>query len=375
VTWLEHPRDDAERLVRSALDQAAGQAGDEMARRRVWSAIETLPLTESPLRPRRPWLLPALTGALVACGAAAAVWLIPVTRPEPPSAAPPVATGVVPTPAPFVSAPKPADPAPADTTAEPPVRRTTTAKARVALGRGTGVELDANSVLGWDRDRRPLVERGRALFQVAPQPPGTRFSVGAGPYLISVIGTRFSVRVTDERVSVDVEEGVVEVWRSMRSVRLSAGDSWAGPLSVVAAAGRKPSASVRQAVAADSELREAQEALAAGRLREAVDVLGKLARGSGPTAENAAYEMGRILRDRLHRPREAVSAWNRYRSRFPRGLLRAEADLSVIETLASMDERVAALAEAEAFLARHPASERRAEVERLAGRLRGAVGQ
>jgi outer membrane protein assembly factor BamD (BamD/ComL family) len=81
------------------------------------------------------------------------------------------------------------------------------------------------------------------------------------------------------------------------------------------------------------------------------------------------------LRDRLHRPREAVSAWNRYRSRFPRGLLRAEADLSVIETLASMDERVAALAEAEAFLARHPASERRAEVERLAGRLRGAVGQ
>jgi outer membrane protein assembly factor BamD (BamD/ComL family) len=70
-----------------------------------------------------------------------------------------------------------------------------------------------------------------------------------------------------------------------------------------------------------------------------------------------------------------VSVWNRYRSRFPHGLLRAEADLSLIETLASMGDRDTALAEAEDFLTRHPSSERRADVERIVGRLRGAAGR
>jgi outer membrane protein assembly factor BamD (BamD/ComL family) len=203
--------------------------------------------------------------------------------------------------------------------------------------------------------------------------------VAAGPYLISVIGTKFSVRVTDDRVGVDVEEGIVEVWRGMRAVRLVAGDSWAGPLNdTPPAVTPKPSAasatSSRPAVFT-SELREAQEALAAGQPKQAVAILKKLTQGTGASAENAAYELGRVLRDNLQRPREAVSVWNRYRSRFPHGLLRAEADLSLIETLASMGDRDTALAEAEDFLTRHPSSERRADVERIVGRLRGAAGR
>ena len=35
-------------------------------------------------------------------------------------------------------------------------------------------------------------------------------------------------------------------------------------------------------------------------------------------------------------PRKAVAAWDRYRTRYPNGLLRAEADLSVIDTLATL---------------------------------------
>jgi hypothetical protein len=54
-------------------------------------------------------------------------------------------------------------------------------------------------------------------------------------------------------------------------------------------------------------------------------------------------------------------------------LLRAEADISILETLLSIGDRPAALVEAEAFLQRHPQSERRAEVERIAGRLRQAL--
>jgi hypothetical protein len=84
--------------------------------------------------------------------------------------------------------------------------------------------------------------------------------------------------------------------------------------------------------------------------------------------------MGRVLRDRLHRPKAAVAAWNQYRGRFPHGLLRAETDLSILETLSSLGENKSALAEADAFLERYPRSERRQEVSKLAARLRATTG-
>ncbi len=356
MKWLAEPRDEAERFLRSALEMAANQVGDEMARRRVWSEIESLPLSQKVRGPRRGWLVPALSGALVTCGALAAFVLLPALRPASHVAAPAL---------PVATTPPTTRPEPAPTTP------------RVDLGQGAEVELEPNAVLGWDADHRPSVDRGLARFQVAHQPAGKHFAVAAGPYLISVIGTKFSVRVTEGRVGVDVEEGVVEVWRGMRAVRLVAGDSWAGPLNEAvppAAAAPKPSPARPNPVVA-SELREAQQALAAGQPAQAVAILRRLSHGNGATAENAAYELGRVLRDNLHRPREAVLAWSRYRTRFPRGLLRAEADLSLVETLASMGDHAAALVEAEAFLARHPSSERRDDVERIARRLRGAGGR
>jgi hypothetical protein len=258
----------------------------------------------------------------------------------------------------------------------------------VALVGGVGVELDANSVLSWDAEHRPSVERGQARFQVPHQAPGVRFAVSAGPYVITVVGTKFHVGVGDDRVSVEVEEGVVEVWRGARSVRLVEGDSWAGPMRGVAppAVEHRPSLaslSSRRTSLADShapvesgpasaELTEARSAIREGRPEDALAMLSHCAKGAGPAAENAAYEMGRVLRDGLHRPRGAVAAWGAYRTRFPDGLLRAEADLSILETLAKLGEKAAALAEAEAFLARYPNSERRDEVAKLAARVRGA---
>ena len=250
------------------------------------------------------------------------------------------------------------------------------------------IELDANSVLSWDADRRPSVERGQARFEVPHQAPGARFAVSAGPYVIAVVGTKFRVGVSDDRVSVEVEQGVVEVWRGARSVRLVAGDSWAGPMRGLAppAVEHRPSlagASSRHASPADSpasvendptgmELTEARSALKDGRPEDALAMLSHCAKGAGPAAENAAYEMGRVLRDGLRRPRAAIAAWGAYRTRFPDGLLRAEADLSIVETLARVGDNAAALAEAQAFLARYPNSERRDEVAQLAARVRGA---
>jgi outer membrane protein assembly factor BamD (BamD/ComL family) len=72
----------------------------------------------------------------------------------------------------------------------------------------------------------------------------------------------------------------------------------------------------------------------------------------------------------LHRPQQAIALWGKYRKRFPSGVLRAEADLSIVETLSRIGESQAALAEATAFLARYPNSERKGEVGALIERLR-----
>jgi tetratricopeptide (TPR) repeat protein len=100
----------------------------------------------------------------------------------------------------------------------------------------------------------------------------------------------------------------------------------------------------------------------------------RLAAGTGPTAENALYELGEIYRDRLDQPERGLAAWRDYRRRFPRGLLRAEVDVSLIETLAILGHRREALDEATRFLERDPSSERRHEIARVAGDLARAGG-
>jgi hypothetical protein len=405
MNWLENRSDGTEVFLGDALEAARKRTGDEVARRRVWARIEDLPLGQAlPLRRPRSFVLPAFTGALVAVGVVAVLWLVPATRPgHSPDLAIQTTSGVATSPQtqPVAIAPN-VQPA-------APVVTGPGEKARVALNGGAGVELDANSVLSFDSERRPSVERGHARFAVPHQAPGNHFAVSAGPYVVTVVGTKFHVGVTDDRVSVDVEEGIVEVSRGARSVRLEKGDFWAGPVrgqasstvdrrsspgalrpaSLVArsnspAAADKNSASVAadrslaSAVAdrspASVELREARAELGQGHSEEALAILTRCAKGTGPAAENAAYEMGRVLRDRLHRPHEAIAAWAQYRARFPGGLLRAETDLSLLETLASVGEKSRALSEADAFLARYPRSERRAEVAKLAARLRGATG-
>jgi hypothetical protein len=252
----------------------------------------------------------------------------------------------------------------------------------VALGGGAEAELAENSAITWDNQHRPSVEQGSARLSVPHQPPGWRFSITAGPYVVTVVGTKFEVNVEGRMVGVEVTEGVVEVWRGSQSTRLVAGDAWHGPLhpeeaqSIPAAAApteRPHTPPVPAAkLAASRGLQEAQAALQAGDTNKAVEILSHAAQGSGPAAENAAYELGRITRYNLNRPRQAVALWDKYRTRFPTGLLRTETDLSIVETLSQMGEVRAALAEADAFMARHPASERRQEVQRLAERLRAA---
>ena len=76
----------------------------------------------------------------------------------------------------------------------------------------------------------------------------------------------------------------------------------------------------------------------------------------------------------MGQPLNAVAAWRRYRAAHPDGILRVEADVSIIETLGRIGETDEALSEANEFLRRHPDSERRTEIARLAGDLYRARG-
>jgi hypothetical protein len=241
---------------------------------------------------------------------------------------------------------------------------------------------------------------------VPHQAPGTTFVVVVGSYRVVVVGTKFRVH-NGARVRVDVDEGIVEVWReTARLARLTVGQSWTGE-AAPSVAMVEPAAHVRAATVPRSRLRgrkryspvvaqvaapvvaapaekilaplvlpeaDAEQALAAGDVRRGLELYGEILTRGGPAAENAAYEIGKILRDRLHQPEAAVAAWRRYRSANANGILRVEADVSIIETLMRLGDNEGALTETTRFLHDHPDSERRDEIARIAGDLQRAAG-
>ena len=122
-------------------------------------------------------------------------------------------------------------------------------------------------------------------------------------------------------------------------------------------------------------LNQAKAARAAGDRHKALGLYRRLTERGGPVGEDAAYEMGRLYRDELAQPREAIATWRLYRARNPRGLLRIEADLSIIETLMALDDKSGALSEASDFIRRYPEGERHPEMARLVGDLSRERGE
>ncbi|HEY4394687.1 MAG TPA: hypothetical protein VGP64_11520, partial [Polyangia bacterium] len=123
-----------------------------------------------------------------------------------------------------------------------------------------------------------------------------------------------------------------------------------------------------------AEAAAARAALASGDTSRALQLYKTMAQGTGPSAENASYEIGKVLNEKMGQPLGAVAAWRQYRAAHPDGILRVEADVSIIETLGRIGESDEALSEANEFLRRHPDSERRTEIARLAGDLYRAHG-
>jgi ferric-dicitrate binding protein FerR (iron transport regulator) len=266
------------------------------------------------------------------------------------------------------------------------------------LPRGARAELAPRTSMAVDGEGRPELRHGEVRFSVAKVDHAKNdarvFSLRVASYRVVVAGARFVVKAQAQAISVAVEDGVAEIWNGSHVVRIGSGETWTsegadearGSARAGARTGapratheRTPALAPAAAASTEEDLRDREDLAAARAARAASDprralaLYEQLATHSGPTAENAMYEIGGIYHDQLKQPAKAIAAWDRYRTRFPHGLLRAEADLSVIDTLATLDTPGSAdagmrtLNEALAFLKRYPHSERRGEVARVAG--------
>jgi len=231
------------------------------------------------------------------------------------------------------------------------------------------IALDANSALVLTSEGTSpatLLERGAAWFTVAPRADRPAFIVRAGDTVVRVIGTRFRVARSDERITVEVEHGLVEVVFRGTTARVGPAQRWSseqpGEVAAVEAtrvevparttatatvpagdptATTKPAAGtpVTDTSVTDKRLtntslatqvtdkdRAMYDRLTSMEARDpgaALDGYLDLSRGSGPWAEIALYAAGRLAADRHdHRAETLLTIYLR---RFPSGANAADA--------------------------------------------------
>jgi hypothetical protein len=377
LRWLDDAEDPERQALRQALDESERFTHSELMQRRVWARVS------DPARTRRVTRNAFARGALVA-SALTALAVVAVERVHAPSV-----PGLLPVHTEVARAPEasPAAPALPMVAAAGSVVETGAGERLVRiLPRGARAELGPRTSVAVDAQGRPELRHGEVSFQVKPTTTDvSKFAVRVASYRVVVAGARFVVKAEAASISVAVEDGEAEIWNGSHVVRIGSGETWSSEAAARTHAGvprgarDKAPALAPAAAETDGQAEQDREDLAAARAaraasdpHRALTLYEHLATRSGPAAENALYEIGGIYHDQLKQPAKAVAAWDRYRSRYPNGLLRAEADLSVIDTLAGLrtpDAGTRTLNEALAFLKRYPGSERRGEVSRVVGDL------
>jgi tetratricopeptide (TPR) repeat protein len=398
LRWLDDAEDPARTALRQGLDESERFTHSELRQRRVWARVS------EPARARLVARRAFFTGALMASAMTALVVVVVQRGAQEPAQTSEISAGRD---AGVVSAVMARSGSIVETHAGERIVR--------LLPRGARAEVAPLTTMAIDEQGRPELRRGEVRFDVRfdvrsegrnsdgkpssdANDPET-FMVRVFSYRVVVAGSRFVVKAQAQAISVAVEDGVAEIWNGTHMVRIGSGETWtseASPGHETRAEGHGGSAHAAHAVLHDrtpalappavlsvqdqqdrEDLGAARAARAASDPRRALALYERLASRGGPSAENAMYEIGGIYHDQLKQPQKALAAWERYRGRYPNGLLRAEADLSVIDTLASLDEGSRTLNEALAFLKRYPHSERRGEVARVVGdiyRGRGNCG-
>jgi transmembrane sensor len=270
----------------------------------------------------------------------------------------------------------------------------------IVLRDGSRAELaDAASLLTVSRDVpeqvRVVLERGGARFAVARRAE-RRFEVEAGPVLVRVRGTTFSVRREGESTRVAVEDGHVQVLWAGETMDLFAGDSSVFPPPAPAARSTDSTAQPAAATTAWRELAKRGEykraytalqkararvpdapedhmlaadvARLSGHAQQAVPHLRAVAErfADDPRAPVAAFTLGRVFLD-LERPSEAAQAFRRARTLWPRGPLALDAWASEAEALHAAGDRRAAEKVATRYIERQPAGRHAQAMRALAG--------
>jgi hypothetical protein len=180
--------------------------------RGMWSELDAeRPTGSRSPGPRRWWLV----AAPLAAAAAAAVLLIAVRR--------------------------------APTALDEPSRVVTGAAPSSVLFGDSHIELDAVTALVMRHEAEHptvLLERGAAWFTVAPRRSRPAFIVRAGDAMVRVVGTRFRVARSEERIAVEVDHGLVNVNFRGSEVAIGAGQRWSSdaPRQITAAAPAPPAA-------------------------------------------------------------------------------------------------------------------------------------
>lgn len=197
------------------------------------------------------------------------------------------------------------------------------------------------------------LERGQLTLVVQKKPRPAPFRVLAGPFTFTVLGTEFSVARGPGRVSLAVTEGRVAVSRAGRRLAVvAAGGGWSGD--------PRPAPRRPPPACAERGVRPGPAMLACLRAEAA---------GAGLRAQIALFHIGRIHEEDLREPSAALATFEELRRRFPRGPLRPESDLSIVELLAVTGRHAEALDESAALLARGSSAERTTELRMLRGDL------
>ena len=355
------------------LDEArrAEPAWDALREQRVLARVKEVREARARARPVRRRAL-AAGGVLAVAGMIALAWIAPGETPAPEDRR-------------------------ALAPAEPEGGRLTLADgSEVELGADAHVEVVAQSA----REVMIAQSAGEVRYRVSHRPERA-FVVSAADVEIRVRGTRFVVRVGEDAVEVDVEEGRVEVTRAGASSMLIAGDALrvsAGELASAApdepaapavaraderaeepiiertqpmprarATPSAPREPTPPAPSMEALLAEADLARRAGRLDEAARALRAaiIAHGGDPRVSTALFSLARVER-RRGRDAAAAQAFERAYAADPDAVLAEDALAEAAVSWAACGRADRAHADAARYLERFPSGE-------YVGRVRALV--
>jgi hypothetical protein len=165
-----------------------------------------------------------------------------------------------------------------------------------------------------------VLERGGAWIAIAKR--RTPFTVIAGDAVVRVVDTRFRVARFEERITVEVERGGLDVTFRGTTTHVDAGATWSSEPVVTKAITKKApdTKPIDKPIAVSEDSRVKYERMAALEARDpasAIEGYLEIARTLNPWAEISLYAAGRLSADRGE-PR-AKTLLEMYVTRFPRG--------------------------------------------------------